>query len=519
MVATLPDGATRTAPARRERTLVLLVAQAALGYLGFGVASSRLDDNSFLWHLRTGHRILEGGIPRHDPFSFTAMGERWIAQSWLAEVLYGALDAIAGPAAIRAMCGLVGAAIAVSLVRLAARLVGDRLRGTLLAAAALLGTIPVWSERPLLLGLGLLVVVVWVVEVPGSWVGRHPVPVLAATLWLWVNVHGSFSLGVVYLGLHLVGRWLDGDRPTVGRQRQILTGAIVGGAVSLVNPYGFSLLWFPVALLDRGDILAHVYEWQSPAFRSAHGLAFALWLLVTIGALARGPVRPSRRDVLVACAFLLLGFWARRNLLLVPVVTLPVVARAWALPALQSFGRRSGTEGGDSDGDESDGAAGQLAAIDAGQPGSSRRPAPVVLGALVVAGVLALVSVVASLADDAFDLETYPVDSLEALEDRGLLGRHLLTDDAWAGWVIYEYDDRQPVFVDDRYDMYPLAVLEDFLTVNGARPGWDEVLERWDVETVVWPVGHPLVELLEHDGWQVVHEDDLAITLVRADLA
>jgi hypothetical protein len=515
MVATLPDGATRTAPARPERTLVLLVAQAALGYLGFGVASSRLDDNSFLWHLRTGHRILEGGIPRHDPFSFTASGERWIAQSWLAEVLYGVLDAIAGPAAIRALCGLVGAAVAVSLVRLAAHLVGDRLRGTLLATAALLGTIPVWSERPLLLGLGLLVVVVWVVEVPSSWVGRHPVPVLAATLWLWVNVHGSFSLGVVYLGLHLVGRWLDGHRPTAGRERQILTGAIVGGAVSLLNPYGFSLLWFPVALLDRGDILAHVYEWQSPDLRSTHGLAFALWLVVTIGALARGPVRPSRRDVLVASVFVLLGFWARRNLLLVPVVTLPLVARAWALPALLPFARRSGV-----DGDEAD-----AELVDAGvRPegvarAPSRRPTPVVLGALVVAGVLALVSVVASLGGDAFDLKTYPVDSLQELEDRGLLGRHLLTDDAWAGWVIYEYDDRQPVFVDDRYDMYPLAVLEDFLTVNGARPGWDEVLERWDVETVVWPVGHPLVELLEHDGWQVVHEDDLAVTLVRADLA
>jgi hypothetical protein len=507
MVATISDDATRAAPPRPERALILLVAQAALAYLGFGVASGRLDDNSFLWHLRTGHRILAGGIPKHDPFSFTAHGERWIAQSWLAEVLYAAIDAVVGPVGIRVLGGLVGAAVAVSLVRLAARLVGDRLRGTLLATAALLGTIPIWSERPLLLGLGLLLVVVWLVEVPTSWVGRHPVPTLAVVLWVWTNVHGSFSLGLVYLGVHLLGRWLEGHRPTQGRERQLLTGAIVGGVVSLVNPYGFALLWFPVALMDRGDILSHVYEWQSPDFRASHGMAFALWLAVTIGALARGPVRPTRRDVLVTATFVLLGFWARRNLLLVPVATLPVVARAWALPGAPFLQRAL------------DGA-GEGARVDAEPaPTAPRRPTPLVLGAFAVAGVLALASIVGALADDAFDLEVYPVDSLQALEDQDLLGRHLLTDDAWAGWVIYEYDDRQPVFVDDRYDMYPLEVLEDFLTVNGARPGWDEVLERWDVETVVWPAGHPLVELLEGDGWQVLHEDDLAVTLVRSDLA
>ena len=62
----------------------------ALG--GWRAGLSRLSDNSFFWHLRTGRLILDHGIPHSDPYSFTATGRRWVAQSWLAEALYGAVD-------------------------------------------------------------------------------------------------------------------------------------------------------------------------------------------------------------------------------------------------------------------------------------------------------------------------------------------------------------------------------------------------------------------------------------------
>ena len=66
----------------------------ALG--GWRSGLSRLSDNSFFWHLRTGRWILDHGIPRRDPYSFSAPGVHWIAQSWLAEALYGVVDRAAG---------------------------------------------------------------------------------------------------------------------------------------------------------------------------------------------------------------------------------------------------------------------------------------------------------------------------------------------------------------------------------------------------------------------------------------
>ena len=49
-----------------------------------------IRDNSFLWHIRAGElQASAGEVLVADPFSFTMLGERWLTQSWLAELLYG----------------------------------------------------------------------------------------------------------------------------------------------------------------------------------------------------------------------------------------------------------------------------------------------------------------------------------------------------------------------------------------------------------------------------------------------
>ena len=69
-----------------------------------------------------------------------------------------------------------------------------------------------------------LLVLLWVVEVPDSIVGRHPLVVVPVLMWLWANTHGTYELGFAYLGLHLLGRWVDGAPPWVGRERRLLIG-------------------------------------------------------------------------------------------------------------------------------------------------------------------------------------------------------------------------------------------------------------------------------------------------------
>ncbi|MFO7592068.1 MAG: hypothetical protein R6X23_14445, partial [Acidimicrobiia bacterium] len=357
----------------------------------------------------------------------------------------------------------------------------------LLSVAALAPLFVLWSERPLVFGVLFLLVVIWVVEVPASWVGRHELAALVVVFWLWVNVHGSFALGFAYLGLHVVGRWVEGAPPWRGRERRIVGAAAASFVVCFLNPYGASMVAFPVELVTRGDALRDVVEWSSPDFHRASGIVFLAWVLIFTVVVAAAPRRVSVRDLVVTLPFLVLGFWALRNIAIAPLVALPVLARSLEVEGPDRERR---------------------------QPGR-RFVSAVLVVVLLLSG--ALLARASSEPDFAFD--GYPVRAMDAVESQGLLGRRLLTDDADGGYVLLRFGERQPVFMDDRFDMYPQPVLDDFTIVNAGSPGWQQVLRRHDVEVVVWGRGRVLTGLLRRaSGWRVVHRDPAHVAFARSDV-
>ena len=146
-------------------------------------------------------------------------------------------------------------------------------------------------------GLLAMLVLVTIVEVPDSLVGRKPMVSIPILMWLWANSHGTFAIGFGYLFVHLAGQWLDGRPPTPANEREqaLLRASVLGGVVTLANPYFFDLLLFPLALMGRGEVLLDVQEWQSPNFRELGGYFFAAVIVMTIAVLARRT--PSRRAV------------------------------------------------------------------------------------------------------------------------------------------------------------------------------------------------------------------------------
>jgi hypothetical protein len=448
---------------------------------GWWVGIRQLSDNSFLWHLRTGQYMLDHGVPRGDLFSYTTPGIHWVAQSWLAELAYGLLDRTFGAFGIRVLVALTGAAITLMSYRLARRLAGDRIRAALVSVVAYLAAFVVFSERPLAFGLALALAVVWIVEVPDSRIARRPLVALPIVIWVWANVHGSFALGVVFIGLHVVGRALDGNMPWRGRERDLVAGTFLGLVVSLVNPYGPGLLLFPVQLMGRGEVLSKVVEWRSPDFRTPVGMAFAAWLVVLIGALALSSRRPTRRDVIVALPFVLLALWAERNIGLAVLFTLPIAARAVAT--------------------------------------TRRRPdtrSPLSAVAVAVIFLLIAVSGIGAAGQPNFQVSSYPSKAMTYMQSHDLLGRRLFTTDAWAGYTILRFWPEQRVFMDDRYDMFPKQLVFDYSDIADGHPNWERVLDKHRVQVIVWQPKRALSQLLAQSShWHRVYRDSKAVVFVR----
>ncbi len=441
---------------------------AALGLL---IGLGPLNDNSFLTHLATGRLILDtGAVPSADPFSFTAPGQAWVVQSWLASVVYAGVERWFGTGGLLALVGLTGAALG-ALVWALTRAAGSLLGRVLLAGLVLAVGAGMWGERPFLFGLVFLALTMLAAEDRLS--PRWLVPVFAA----WVNVHGSFPIGLAALAVAALGRRLDGAAPRV--ELAALRRAVLGTVVGAASPLGLRLVTFPVELLGRQEILRHVNEWKSPAFVESYQRAFLVLVVLAVVGLVR---RPSWRAALPTVVFVPAALLSVRNIPVASLVLLP-------------------------------GLAGGLAGLGS-VTGEVRRPQFRVAALAVVA--LSAAVLVGRSTGATLTLDRYPVAAVDWLDRQGTApGGRIVADELVGNYRELRYGARARVYADDRFDMFPLPVLRDLVTLNRGAAGWEEALDRARPDAVLWAADAPLGQLLVlSPDWDVVwdHDDWLVAT-------
>lgn len=424
-----------------------------------------LYDNSFLTHLATGRLIVDGHIPRADPYTFTAAGEPWVVQSWLASGLYGLLDQLGGLGAIRLLmvvtCAALGAACW-GLTRPAPSLL---VRLGLTGGALLVGT-GMWPHRPLLLGLLFLAAVLFAAE------GRLDPRLLAPLGWLWANTHGSWPMGLVAVGCLWLGARLDGDDATgEWRAGLWLTGGVLAG---VVNPYGPAILLFPIDLLSRREALEGIVEWQAMSFSRLSEWVFLALLLGAIVAVRRQPAWRATIPLVVFGAAAVTGV---RNVPMATLVLLPGLARGL----------------------------GDLGGLRWEQRSPLARP-------LVLTGVVLVAASAFSVGrTDHFSDDSYPVAADEWLRDNDLDPREhrIVARELVGNWFEARYGVTGNVFIDDRAEVMPIEVVRDHRTLLRGGPGWDEVLARHSPDAVLWEVDSPLAELLASSAdWTITYRED-----------
>ena len=441
------------------------VAAALSVVLAARIGSARLSDNSFLTHLTTGRLIVAGHFPSGDPYSFTAFGHPWVIQSWFASLLYGLADKFGGGTGLRVLIMVVTIALALVLWRLSrsAKTIVSRLVAVI--PAFLVGTVT-WGPRPLLFGLlaFALTFLILVEERDPRW--------LVPIMWVWVNTHGSFPMALLLILAMGVGAKLDGENIThlVRALKWCVIGILVGG----INPVGPRILWFPLELLQKQSILSMMAEWKAPTFADLWQRLFLVAFLASMALIPRLRKNCRYRFVLPAIGFGAMGFMQIRNISIASIVM--VVLIALELTNLGSM--RS----------------------------SQRRPAHTILaGCFVAAAVLVAAS---GLSEPAFELDPFPVAAVDWLSAHGRFGADhpLASRDIVGNYIEFRTVGRTRVFVDDRVDMFPAAVIHDEVTLLNGGPSWSRVLDRYRIDTVLWEKGTPLDVILgESHSWRRVY--------------
>jgi len=466
------------------------------GILLFGLlamtARNALDPDLW-WHLRTGQWIVETGhVPHSDPFSFTRVGSPWVSHEWLSDVIFFELWKHGGNAALIIFSSIITTS---GFLLLYLRCPGKRLWALAATVLGALTSAPCWGVRPQMFTFTLACLLLWLLDA-GE---RRPRLLfwIAPLFLLWLNLHAGFALGPALMIAYGVGLILEATagsttwtqaRPIILRLLLLL---LICLALVPLNPSGAQLYRYPFDTLRSPGMRSFIVEWFSPDFHQSLYLPFLLTLLLLLTALATSRSLLKGRTLVPLLLTSFAALDAVRHIPIFVLVAMPVIVAA--LP----FASES--------------------ASTSLQPPNSSRFRPLFSGAVVI--LLAAFALVRwdILVRDQNTRESaqYPQKAIAFLQDSGNSPRIFVYYD-WGGYAIWHLYPEYRVFVDGRADLYGDDLLSQFKTAIRLRTGWQDVLDRWQVQTVLVPPSTALAQALLLDpNWHAAFQDSQAIVLLR----
>ncbi|HZT81557.1 MAG TPA: hypothetical protein VFA26_15130, partial [Gemmataceae bacterium] len=193
----------------------------AAAYVVAAVVVTRpVDDADVWWHLRAGEWVVEHqGVPQTDPFSQYGQGKRWLAYSWLFEVLIYELRAALGLFGVVLYRVVLSFAVVAAIHRLIVKRGPRFLPAAVLFGAAVITLVPLLAERPWLFTILFTTLTLGAALDLRDGRARWTVWLLPLAFALWANLHIQFVYGLLVLGLACAAPLIDrllGARPGGG---------------------------------------------------------------------------------------------------------------------------------------------------------------------------------------------------------------------------------------------------------------------------------------------------------------
>jgi len=447
------------------------------------------------YQIRAGQIMLDThSVLRTDPFTFTVVGRPWLNQQWADGVMFALLYG-AGGWRLLSLVRAVLVALTFGFVLLACRSSGCTYKqaarltiGAFLVAAG--GIVGLTSLRPQLFGMLLFALTMWLLANRR----RHPqwvwaIPPLEI---LWANLHGSFVLGPLLVGLALLEDL--GERRQARRTAAVAVLSLIATAV---NPFGIRVWAYVVDLSTNPVLTRTLTEWQPPSIRTPPGAVFFVSVIAVVALVARNKAPVPWPTLLSLGVFFLIALQAERGIFWWALATPPLLAPF--LPAIADRPPRD-------------------------QPRLANTAIAALLGLLIVAlmpwwdvRTVLGTSYVRGVATPEGLLAAAPAGITVQLE-RTLQPRdRIFGAQKWGSWFEFRFPS-DPVFVDSRFEIFPAGIWNQYRTVSLGQEGWQSVLESWDVQVVV--IGRDeqadLIPRIQADpGWKLVYEDRDGLMFVK----
>jgi len=457
--------------------------------LQFVLSRGDVADPDIWWHLRNADYLFQHHqLPRFDMYSFTVAGAPWINHEWLSEVPYYLAWRTWGLAGINAVMLVMIELIFLGLLYLCYQESGH-FKASIAACCFCTFLAKVsYGPRTILFGYLYLVVLLIILQRLRR-KGHAPLWLIPPLFCLWINTHGSWSLGVILLSIiaaaGLVKKsfgLVDAEPWSASQFRKLVVTGLASAAALFINPFGARLVFYPLDLAFRQKLnISHVAEWVSVNFHDMRG-KIVLILLITflLSALVR-----RRRWTVTEVGLLLFALYSGltyiRFLFLLALIAAPMLAKI-------------------------------LDFVPRYRPEADTPLINAVVICLMIGSMIYYWPSQREMQDSV--ASQYPAGILPFLKAHPPAGP-VLNAYLWGGYLELNAPDVK-TFVDSRVDIFEYAgVLQDYLSALELKEP-NSILEKYKIRYVLFPHNESLTYVLEHDPtWKEIYNDKVCVMLEK----
>jgi hypothetical protein len=93
---------------------------------------------------------------------------------------------------------------------------------------------------------------------------------------------------------------------------------------------------------------------------------------------------------------------------------------------------------------------------------------------------------------------------------------NLLNDPHFGDVLMWHAKTAPLLFIDSRYDVYSLSLLNDYWTMYDCKPGWRDLLAKYGINSIFLPPSAPLAKTLaQESGWSKPFSDTTCVVLEK----
>jgi len=273
-------------------------------------------DPDFGWHLREGGLILQNGIQRTDPFSYTMPSYQYIDHEWLTNVFISIFYKLGGIYLLDFIFAII--AIFSLFISIPAKYKNYSLIAVILSGSVL---IQFFANRPQVITwffLALLLKLIFNENLWKKW--KYFVPLIFI---LWANLHGGFAIGIAIIFLFLILQILIKRKFSLENFLILLLSALS----TFVTPYG-PLIWKEVWMsISDSSLRWSISEWLPGIFYP--DLAMLVLICLSSSLIIMYRVKLKKEEILIYVFLLFMAMSSIRHIPLFAIATIPIAAKVF----------------------------------------------------------------------------------------------------------------------------------------------------------------------------------------------